>query len=140
VTVSTSDEKLAKSLGLEPSRYQGPTGIVGVLQDAARRDGLVATTLWAAVPHYVAQSPCPKATLVLLRRIEDLLNLPVPLGDLPDEARAWQHGVEELATEDPEIADYVRRLEQARDTTDLPEASGEHIAREFERYLRRRDE
>jgi hypothetical protein len=92
------------------------------------------------VPHYVAQSPCPKATLVLLRRIEDLLNLPVPLGDLPDEARAWQHGVEELATEDPEIADYVRRLEQARDTNDLPEASGEHIAREFERYLRRRDE
>jgi proteasome assembly chaperone (PAC2) family protein len=140
VTVSTSDEKLAKSLGLEPSRYQGPTGIVGVLQDAARRDGLVATTLWAAVPHYVAQSPCPKATLVLLRRIEDLLNLPVPLGDLPDEARAWQHGVEELATEDPEIADYVRRLEHARHTTDLPEASGEHIAREFERYLRRRDE
>jgi proteasome assembly chaperone (PAC2) family protein len=140
VTVSTSDEALAKSLGLEPSRYQGPTGIVGVLQDAARRGGLVATTLWAAVPHYVAQSPCPKATLVLLRRIEDLLNLPVPLGDLPDEARAWQHGVEELATEDPEIADYVRRLEQARDTTDLPEASGEHIAREFERYLRRRDE
>ena len=139
MTVSTSDEKLAKSLGLEPSRYQGPTGIVGVLQDAARRDGLVATTLWAAVPHYVAQSPCPKATLVLLRRIEDLLNLPVPLGDLPDEARAWQHGVEELATEDPEIADYVRRLEQARDTTDLPEASGEHIAREFERYLKRRD-
>jgi predicted ATP-grasp superfamily ATP-dependent carboligase len=140
VTMSTSDGSLAKSMGLEASRYQGPTGIVGVLQDAATRGGLAATTLWAAVPHYVAQSPCPKATLVLLRRVEDLLNVPVPLGDLPDEARAWQHGVEELATEDPEIADYVRRLEQARDTTDLPEASGEHIAREFERYLRRRDE
>jgi proteasome assembly chaperone (PAC2) family protein len=140
VTVSTSDEALAKAMGLERSRYQGPTGIVGVLQDAATRAGFTATTLWAAVPHYVAQSPCPKATLVLLRRIEDLLNVPVPLGDLPDEARAWQHGVEELATEDPEIADYVRRLEQARDTTELPEASGEHIAREFERYLRRRDE
>jgi proteasome assembly chaperone (PAC2) family protein len=140
VTVSTSDSSLAKSMGLEASRYQGPTGIVGVLQDAATRGGLAATTLWAAVPHYVAQSPCPKATLVLLRRVEDLLNVPVPLGDIPEEARAWQHGVEELATEDPEIADYVRRLEQARDTTDLPEASGEHIAREFERYLRRRDE
>jgi proteasome assembly chaperone (PAC2) family protein len=140
VTVSTSDGVLAKSMGLEASRYQGPTGIVGVLQDAATRAGLAVTTLWAAVPHYVAQSPCPKATLVLLRRVEDLLNVPVPLGDLPEEARAWQHGVEELATEDPEIADYVRRLEQARDTTDLPEASGEHIAREFERYLRRRDE
>ena len=140
VSVSTSDRSLAKATGLEASRYQGPTGIVGVLQDAATRGGLAATSLWAAVPHYVAQSPCPKATLVLLRRLEDLLNVPVPLGDLPDEARAWQHGVEELATEDPEIADYVRRLEQARDTTDLPEASGEHIAREFERYLRRRDE
>jgi PAC2 family len=140
VTVSTNDGALAKSMGWEPSRYQGPTGIVGVLQDAATHRGLRATTLWAAVPHYVAQSPCPKATLVLLRRIEDLLNLPVPLGDLPGEARAWQHGVEELASEDPEIADYVRRLEQARDTTDLPEASGEHIAREFERYLRRRDQ
>jgi proteasome assembly chaperone (PAC2) family protein len=140
VTMSTSDGAIASSMGLEASRYQGPTGIVGVLQDAATRAGLVATTLWAAVPHYVAQSPCPKATLVLLRRVEDLLNVPVPLGDLPDEARAWQHGVEELATEDPEIADYVRRLEQARDTTDLPEATGEHIAREFERYLRRRDE
>ena len=140
VTVSTSDGVIARFMGLEASRYQGPTGIVGVLQDAATRAGLAATTLWAAVPHYVAQSPCPKATLVLLRRVEDLLNVPVPLGDLPEEARAWQHGVEELATEDPEIADYVRRLEQARDTTDLPEASGEHIAREFERYLRRRDE
>ncbi|MGH8824128.1 MAG: PAC2 family protein [Jiangellaceae bacterium] len=140
VTVSTNEDHRARSMGLEPSRYQGPTGIVGVLQDAATKAGLTATTLWAAVPHYVAQSPCPKATLVLLRRVEDLLDLPVPLGDLPDEARAWQHGVEELATEDPEIAEYVRRLEEARDTTELPEASGEHIAREFERYLRRRDE
>ncbi len=140
VTVSTTDDAVARSLGLERSRYEGPTGIVGVLQDAAARGGLSATTLWAAVPHYVAQSPCPKATLVLLQHIEDLLDMPVPLGDLPDEARAWQHGVEELATEDPEIAEYVQRLEEARDTTELPEASGEHIAREFERYLRRRDE
>ncbi|MGH8776631.1 MAG: PAC2 family protein [Jiangellaceae bacterium] len=139
VSVSTSDADHARSMGLEPSRYQGPTGIVGVLQDAATHAGLTATSLWAAIPHYVSQSPCPKATLVLLRRVEDLLDLPVPLGDLPDEARAWQHGVEELATEDPEIAEYVRRLEVARDTTELPEASGEHIAREFERYLRRRD-
>ena len=72
VTVSTSDDAIARSLGLERSRYEGPTGIVGVLQDAAARGGLSATTLWAAVPHYVAQSPCPKATLVLLQHIEDL--------------------------------------------------------------------
>ena len=94
--------------------------------------------MWAAVPHYVAQPPCPKATLALLRKVEDLLDLTIPLGDLPDEARAWERGVDELASEDEEVADYVRTLEQARDTADLPEASGEAIAQEFERYLRRR--
>ena len=95
-------------------------------------------SVWAAVPHYVAQPPCPKATLALLRKVEDLLDMTIPLGDLPDEARAWERGVDELASEDEEIADYVRTLEQARDTADLPEASGEAIAQEFERYLRRR--
>lgn len=138
VTVSGTDDEQARALGLEWSRYEGPTGIVGVFQDAALKRGLPVTTLWAAVPHYVAQSPCPKATLVLLRQVEDLLDVSVELGDLPEEAQAWQHGVEELTAEDPEIAEYVKRLEQARDTTELPEASGEHIAREFERYLRRR--
>lgn len=138
VTVSGTDDGLARSLGLEWSRYEGPTGIVGVFQHAAGQAGWSSSSLWAAVPHYVAQSPCPKATLVLVQKIEDLLDLSIPLGELPDEAQAWQHGVEELATDDPDVAEYVKRLEEARDTTDLPEASGEHIAREFERYLRRR--
>jgi hypothetical protein len=96
--------------------------------------------VWAAVPHYVGQTPCPKATLALLRKIEDLLDLPVPLGDLPEESRAWEAGVDELAAEDAEVADYVRSLEQAKDTAELPEATGEAIAREFERYLRRRQQ
>jgi proteasome assembly chaperone (PAC2) family protein len=138
VTGTSSDPGLGRSLGLEPSRYEGPTGIVGVLQDAAARAGLPSVSFWAAVPHYVAQPPCPKATLALLRHVEEMLDLAVPLGDLPEEARAWERGVDELAGEDEEIADYVQRLERARDTTELPEASGEHIAREFERYLRRR--
>ena len=94
--------------------------------------------IWAAVPHYVAQPPCPKATLALLRHIEDLLDVPIPLGELPDDARAWERGVDELAAEDAEVADYVRSLEEAKDLTDAPEASGDAIAREFERYLRRR--
>ena len=125
-------------IGYEPSTYEGPTGIVGVLQDACAQAGIPAVSLWAAVPHYVAQPPCPKATLALLARIEDLLDVPVPLGDLPEEARAWQIGVDELAAEDDEIAAYVRTLEEAVDTAELPEASGDAIAREFERYLRRR--
>ena len=96
-------------------------------------------SLWAAVPHYVSQPPNPKATLALLNRLEDLLDLRIPLGELPEDARAWQLGVDQLAAEDSEVAEYVQTLEEARDTAELPEASGEAIAREFERYLRRRD-
>lgn len=139
ISVSSSNPDHPKLLGIESSRYEGPTGIVGVFQHAAVKNGLDATSLWAAVPHYVGQSPCPKATLVLLKHLEDLLDVTIPLGDLPDQAEAWQHGVDELADDDEEISGYVRRLEEQRDTQDLPEASGEHIAREFERYLRRRN-
>jgi len=138
VSGTSSDEAVARSLNLETSRYEGPTGIVGVVQDACTRAGVPALSIWAAVPHYVAQPPCPKATLALLRHIEELLDVPIPLGDLPEEARAWQRGVDELAAEDSEVADYVRSLEEAKDLTEAPEASGDAIAREFERYLRRR--
>ena len=73
-----------------------------------------------------------------LRGVEDILDATLPLADLPDDARAWERGVDELADQDTEVAEYVRTLEEARDATDLPEASGDAIAREFERYLRRR--
>nr|WP_269329184.1 PAC2 family protein [Kineosporia babensis] len=139
VTTTSDDERLLDKLAVEPSRYEGPTGIVGVLQESATKVGLPSLSLWAAVPHYVGQSPSPKATLALLRRIEDVLDVTVPLGELPEDARAWERGVDELAEEDTEIGEYVRQLEQAKDTADLPEASGEAIAKEFERYLRRRD-
>ncbi|QKW53135.1 PAC2 family protein [Streptomyces buecherae] len=135
----TSDPDLARSLDLEESRYEGPTGIVGILQESCTHAGVPAVSLWAAVPHYVSQPPNPKATLALLNRLEDLLELRIPLGELPEDARAWQLGVDQLAAEDSEVAEYVQSLEEARDTAELPEASGEAIAREFERYLRRRD-
>ncbi|WP_306809358.1 PAC2 family protein [Nocardioides carbamazepini] len=140
VSGSTTEADLMDRLVLEQSTYEGPTGIVGVLQDACARIDIPAVSYWAAVPHYVAQPPCPKATLALLTRLEDLLEIPMPLGELPDEARAWERGVDELAEEDEDIAEYVRSLEESRDTADLPEASGEAIAREFERYLKRRGE
>jgi len=139
VTGNASDADMAAALNLELSRYEGPTGVVGVLQDAFEAGGMGTVSFWAAVPHYVAQSPCPKATLALLRQVEDLLNTSIPLGDLPEDARAWERGVDDLAREDSEVAEYVRSLEEARDAADLPEASGEAIAREFERYLRRQD-
>ncbi len=138
VTAAASGPELAAQLNVEPVDYKGPTGIVGVLQQACAAAGLPSVSLWVAVPHYVAQPPSPKATLALLRSVEDVLDISLPLADLPAEARAWERGVDELAEQDSDVAEYVRSLEEARDATELPEASGDAIAREFERYLRRR--
>ncbi|CAN5510726.1 filament polymerization regulator ParJ [soil metagenome] len=138
VTGSVSDPALAETLGIEPSGYEGPTGITGVFQDFCAQADMPSLSLWAAVPHYVAESPCPKATLALLGRLEDIIETSVDVGDLVEEARAWERGVDELARKDSEIAEYVEALESALDTSELPDASGDAIAREFERYLRRR--
>jgi hypothetical protein len=139
VSGSSSNDDLQGAHGLDKPTLQGPTGINGVLQEMARHEEIDLVSFWAAVPHYVAQAPCPKATLALIRRIEDVLDLTIPIGELPEEARAWETGVDELAAEDSEVAEYVRTLEEAKDTAELPEASGEAIAREFERYLRRHE-
>ncbi len=139
VSGSSGDADLATAHGLESPTYQGPTGINGVLQELARQEEIPLISFWAAVPHYVAQAPCPKATLALIRRLEDVLDLAIPTGDLQQEAQDWESGVDELAGEDSEVAEYVRSLEEAKDTADLPEASGEAIALEFERYLRRHE-
>jgi predicted ATP-grasp superfamily ATP-dependent carboligase len=140
VSVGSSNAKLANEVaggGVSRVDYKGPTGILGVLQHTCTGAGLPTVSLWAQVPHYVAQPPSPKATLALLRGVEDILDAPLPLADLPEEARAWERGVDELAQQDSEVADYVRTLEEAKDAMDLPEASGDAIAREFERYFRR---
>jgi PAC2 family len=138
VTTGASDPALAGGLRASPADYKGPTGITGVLQHECAEAGIAAVSLWAAVPHYVAQPPSPKATLALVRAVEDLMDTALPLADLAEDARAWERGVDELAEQDSEVADYVRTLEEAKDATELPEASGDAIAAEFERYLRRR--
>jgi predicted ATP-grasp superfamily ATP-dependent carboligase len=139
VTASSSDPELTASWSLEPSTYEGVTGITGVFADLCVTLGLPAVSIWSAIPHYIAGTPCPKASLALLGKVEALLDLPIPEGDLPEMARAWQRGADELSEEDPEVAEYVASLEEQRDTTDLPEASGDAIAAEFERYLKRRN-
>jgi predicted ATP-grasp superfamily ATP-dependent carboligase len=139
VNGTTSNAELQEITGFEMSRYEGPTGILGILQTEAESRGIAGMSLWAAVPHYVAAPPCPKATLAILRSIEDLLDVAIPIDDLVEDARAWQTGVEEMTSEDEEVAEYVRNLEESQDTAELPEASGEAIAKEFERYLRRRE-
>jgi proteasome assembly chaperone (PAC2) family protein len=139
VVVLGADPELTASWSLEPSSYEGPTGITGVFADLCTTLGVPAVSIWSAIPHYIAGTPCPKASLALLSKVEALLDLPIPEGDLPELARAWQRGADELSEEDPEVAEYVASLEEQRDTTDLPEATGDAIAAEFERYLRRRN-
>ena len=139
VSGTTSNKQLQDISGFESSKYEGPTGILGILQSEFEVQGIPSVALWAALPHYVSAPPCPKATLALIRGLEDLLDTAIPVVELVEEARAWQLGVDELSTDDDEISDYVRTLEETQDTAELPEASGEAIAKEFERYLRRRE-
>lgn len=140
VTTTSDDAEIRERLVAERSRYEGPTGIVAVLQHMAAEANINALSLWAAVPHYVSSPPAPKATLALLGRLEELLGEAISLAELPEDALAWENGVNELARDDPEIAAYVKQLEDAKDAVDLPEATGDAIAREFERYLRRRED
>lgn len=140
ITVTSDSQDTRERYDVESSKYEGPTGIVGVLTDAAHRAGVATLSCWAAVPHYAGGSPSPKATLALINRLEELLDTLIDPDDLPDAARAWEHGVDELAASDEEVAEYVQMLEHAQDESELPEASGDAIAKEFERYLRRRDE
>ncbi|WP_283818559.1 PAC2 family protein [Jatrophihabitans telluris] len=139
VTGTAYDTASASRYGLESSRYEGPTGIVGILQDACVNAGIPAISFWAAVPHYVSQPPNPKATIALLHRVEEVLDIPVPMGELPAQADEWQKLVDEMAEEDSEVQEYIRNLEERDDDGEMREASGEAIAKEFERYLRRRD-
>ncbi|WP_242611026.1 PAC2 family protein [Blastococcus saxobsidens] len=138
VTGSAYDAESARAYSLETSRYEGPTGILGVFQDACVQAGLPAVSFWAAVPHYVSQPPSPRATVALLQRIEEVLETTVPLGALPQQADEWVKTVDEMANEDAEVVEYVRSLEERATEDDLSRANGDTIAREFERYLRRR--
>ena len=139
VSGSSYDPESALRYGLDGSRYEGPTGIVGVLQSMCVQMGIPAISFWAAVPHYVSQPPNPKATVALLHRVEEVLDIPVPMGELPQQADEWQKLVDEMAAEDDEVTEYIRNLEERDDEGELRETSGDAIAREFERYLRRRD-
>ncbi|PRY54872.1 proteasome assembly chaperone (PAC2) family protein [Knoellia remsis] len=138
VSVTSDSEDTRHRLDIESSTYEGPTGIVGVLADAAVQVGLSSVSVWAAVPHYAHHTPSPKATRAILTRLEELLDGPIEHSSLDDDARAWERGLDALASEDAEVAEYVESLEEAQDTAELPEASGDAIAKEFERYLRRR--
>ncbi|GEL21324.1 MAG: PAC2 family protein [Pseudonocardia sp.] len=144
VTGFSWDRDSAGELRVEPSTYQGPTGIVGVFHQACVEAGVPALSFWASVPHYVSQARVPKAAVALLHRVEEVLDVEVPLGGLPEQAEEWERTVSEMAEADDEVREYVRQLEeQATEeeraaASELKEASGDELAADFERYLRRR--
>lgn len=160
-TGSATDEALSARLGMERSRYEGPTGIVGVLHDSARRVGFASASIWAPVPHYVATAPNPKATYALVSRLGELLDLGLQPTDLEIAASAWERSVDDVVAADADASSYVERLVARYDEhTDAPFAgvagagsdesdesdddwldedelpSGESLAEDFERYLR----
>ena len=139
ISVFTSSENAAvrAQLGLERSGYEGPVGILSVLADAAEKVGISSMSIWASVPHYVHNAPSPKATLAIIDKLEEIIDVVIPRGELVSEAAAWESGIDALAGDDDDMASYIEQLEQARDTVDSPEASGDAIAEEFEKYLRR---
>ncbi|MDS1113742.1 PAC2 family protein [Gordonia westfalica] len=143
VTGTAYSSESAARYNLTESRYEGPTGITGVLQDLFVQAGLPAVSFWAAVPHYVSTPPNPKATVALLTRVEEVLDIEVPLGTLPEQAEEWERAVTEMTEDDEEIADYVRGLEERGDAELDPDEvmakiDGDALAAEFERYLKRR--
>ena len=138
VNITAANPKMAARLNVEISAYEGPTGILGVLHDGCLRRGIEAVSLWAPVPHYASNAPSPKASLALIHALEDFLTLSVPQDELALASDAWEVEIDNLAKNDSDVADYIKNLEESKDAADIPEISGDMIAKEFERYLRRR--
>jgi proteasome assembly chaperone (PAC2) family protein len=142
VTGAATDPALVAELGLEPSRYEGPTGIVGVVHDACRAANMPSVSLWAAVPHYVSLAPSPRAALSLVRRFSELLRIDVDVEELEEASEEYTRQVSEAVSSDAETAAYVEELERRVDLLEAEEdvPSGDTIAAELSRYLREREQ
>jgi proteasome assembly chaperone (PAC2) family protein len=141
ITGLASNQDLVEELELERSSYEGPTGIVGVVHDLCRRNGIDSASLWAAVPHYVAAVPNPKAALALLRRLEGLTGIAVEASELEEETVDYEEQIGRAVAANPEIEELVQRIEAEQ--VDLLDSEGElpsadTLAREFQRFLRQR--
>jgi proteasome assembly chaperone (PAC2) family protein len=144
VTGAASDLSLVEELGLQPSRYEGPTGIVGVLHDAFRQAGIPTVSLWSAVPHYVSLAPSPRAARALCDRLGELLGIELDLSELEEAEAVYAEQITEAVASDPETAAYVAELERRADSIeelldedDLP--TGESLAAELSQFLRDRE-
>src|SRR5205814_223379 len=135
-----SDDTLVERLGLRSASYEGPTGITGVLHSACAQAGMPSASLWAAVPHYVAAAPNPKAALALVRKLEGLVGVAVDASELESAAGDYERQVNLAVQSDPDVQSFVERLEQAASVEDPddvgPLPSGDSIARDLQRFLR----
>jgi predicted ATP-grasp superfamily ATP-dependent carboligase len=141
VTGGATDPELIERLGLERSRYEGPTGIVGVLHDAFGSAHIQSVSLWAAVPHYVSLAPSPRAALALCQRLGDILGTPIDTGELDEASERYSEQVSEAVSTDEETAAYVAELEERAEILDDEQEipSGESLAAELTRFLRDRE-
>ena len=142
VSAAASEPSLVEDLGVEPSRYEGPTGILGVLLDACRQEAIASVSLWAAVPHYVSLAPSPRAALALCRRLGELIGTDIDLAELEQAAEEYAEQVTEAVASDADTAAYVEELERRVDLMEAAEElpSGESLAAELTRFLREREE
>ena len=141
ITGLASDPQLVERLSLNRSSYEGPTGIVGIVHDACRKRDITSASLWAAVPHYIAAVPNPKAALALLRRLEAFTEVAIEASELEDAMDRFETQVDRAVATNPEIEELVRRLESEQDDASEPGEdvpSGDTIARDFQRFLRQR--
>lgn len=139
VNVTASHPDVAARFDVELSTYQGATGILGVISDLAFKRDINSVSLWAAVPHYVSTTPSPKATLALIEALEDFLGISLPQANLRDQSLEWEKNVDRMANEDAEVGEYVKELEKSKDESEIQEATGDSIAKELERFLRRQE-
>lgn len=135
VNVYSLQEDVRAKFDAKRSDYEGPVGIGAVFEDALRHSGVDVLTLFAQIPHYVHSMPSPKATLAILDTLEELINLVIPHGNLISDAQQWENQVSLLTQQDEEMQGYIERLEAERDTVESPEATGDALAYEFEKFL-----
>lgn len=133
--LTSEDPALRAETGASRSDYEGPVGISSVLEVALAEASVPTVSLWAQVPHYVHSAPSPKASLAILDKLEELLDVVIPRGELLAEANEWEANIDRIAATDEDMGRYIRSLEEARDATTAPEATGEAIAHEFEKFL-----
>ncbi|CAL8969871.1 hypothetical protein TESS_TESS_02015 [Tessaracoccus sp. O5.2] len=138
VGLYTSDPGVEQRLSIQPNDYTGPTGMIGVASQLMLHARIPAASLWVSVPHYVAAPPNPKAQEALLTELEGVLRVALDHKSIPEEAERWSTAVDQLSQQDPDIAEYIEQLEEARDQEEVQEATGDTIAAELEKFLRRR--